>query len=101
MSDRARETWTYIAGLLLAALLTGAAFLAVHRPALLFGARTLAVVLMLGLAQAIVQFRCFLHVRLKGSARDDLLLLLFSALIIALMAGGTLVLMANLRARMM
>ncbi len=100
MSDRARETRTYVTGLLLAALLTGAAFFAVHRPAL-FGARTFAVVLMLGLAQAMVQFRCFLHVRLKGSARDDLLLLLFSALIIALMAGGTLVLMANLRTRMM
>ena len=100
MSDRARETWGYIAGLLLAAILSGCAFATVYRPSL-FGRQTFAIVCALGLAQAVVQFRFFLHVRLKGSARDDLLLLLFSALIIALMAGGTLVLMANLRARMM
>jgi len=100
MSDRARETWGYVAGLLVAAVLTGCAFATVHWPAL-FGARSFAIVCGAGLLQAIVQFRFFLHVRFKGSARDDLLLLLFSSLIIALMAAGTLVLMANLRSRMM
>jgi heme/copper-type cytochrome/quinol oxidase subunit 4 len=100
MSDRARETWGYVAGLLLAAVLTAGAFAAVRWPAL-FGPRTFAIVCALGLFQAIIQFRFFLHVGVKRSARDDLLLLLFSSLIIALMAGGTLVLMANLRNRMM
>lgn len=100
MSDRAKETWGYVAGLLLATLLTGCAFATVHWPSL-FGPRTFPIVCVLGLAQAIVQFRFFLHVRFKGSARDDLLLLLFSSLIIALMVAGTLVLMANLRGRMM
>lgn len=99
MSDRARETWGYVTGLLLAVTLTAGAFAAVRWPTL-FGTRTFAIVCALGLFQAIVQFRFFLHVRFKGSASEDLLLLLFSSLIVALMAGGTLVLMANLRDRM-
>lgn len=100
MTARTRETLGYVAGLALAALLTAASFAAVRWPAL-FGARTFAVICALALLQAIVQFRFFLHVRLKGSARHDLWLLLFSSLIILLMAGGTLVVMANLRDRMM
>lgn len=100
MSERARETWGYVVGLSLAAVLTGGAFASVCWPTV-FGPRTFAVICALGLVQAVVQFRLFLHVRLRGSGRDDLLLLLFSSLIVALMVGGTLVLMANLRVRMM
>ena len=100
MSDRTRETMGYVAGLLTAAVLTICAFGLVRWPNVL-GRLTFAVVCALGLVQAIVQFRFFLHVRLKGSGRDDLLLLLFSSIIIVLMVAGTLVLMANLRGRMM
>ena len=42
-----------------------------------------------------------LHIRLRKSARDDLQLILFSALIMILMVSGTLVILFNLRARMM
>jgi cytochrome o ubiquinol oxidase operon protein cyoD len=38
---------------------------------------------------------------LKRSARADLQLILFSAVIILLMVGGTLVILGNLMARMM
>ncbi|MHA6720419.1 hypothetical protein ACX40Y_13325 [Sphingomonas sp. RS6] len=55
----------------------------------------------LALVQMIVQFRCFLHISLQRSARDDLRLILFSTLIVALMVGGTLVILFNLRMRMM
>ncbi|RYY09384.1 MAG: cytochrome-c oxidase, partial [Alphaproteobacteria bacterium] len=48
-----------------------------------------------------VQFRCFLHINLKRSSRHDLQLILFSTLIIALMVSGTLVILFNLRGRMM
>jgi cytochrome o ubiquinol oxidase operon protein cyoD len=48
----------------------------------------------------VVQFRCFLHIGLKRSSRHDLQLILFTALIIALMASGTLVILFNLRGRM-
>ncbi len=58
-------------------------------------------VLGLGLVQMLVHFRCFLHIDLRRSARPDLQLLLFSALIIALMVGGTLVVLFNLHGRMM
>lgn len=62
---------------------------------------TLGIVLGLALIQALIHFRCFLHVDLKRSARDDLQLILFSTLIVLLMVGGTLIVLLNLRSRMM
>jgi cytochrome o ubiquinol oxidase operon protein cyoD len=98
--ERRRETRTYLIGYAAALLLTAAAFAAVrwlHLPA-----RTvLAIVSGLALVQTVVQFRCFLHIGLRRSARADLLLVLFSVLIIALMVSGTLVVIFNLRERMM
>lgn len=99
-NGRRQETRTYLAGFAAALVLTGAAFALVHWRV---GSttHTFAAVLGLGLAQILVHFRCFLHVSLRRSARDDLLLILFSSLIIALMVGGTLVILFNLRDRMM
>ncbi len=94
------ETLTYVVGYGLALLLTLAAFGLVWMQ-LLFGRAAFYVVLGLGLVQMLVHFRCFLHVDLKRNSRADLQLLLFSALIIALMAGGTLVVLFNLHHRMM
>ncbi len=95
-----RETMTYVVGYGLALLLTCAAFGLVYLR--LLGARqAFYTVLGLGLAQMLVHFRCFLHIDLKRSARADLQLILFSGLIIALMVGGTLVILANLQTRMM
>jgi cytochrome o ubiquinol oxidase operon protein cyoD len=100
MSERGRETTTYAIGYALALALTGAAFAAVRWPGLparsLFG-----LVLALGLVQMVVHFRFFLHIDLRKSARHDLQLILFSTLIIALMVSGTLVILFNLRSRMM
>lgn len=98
--DKRRETRTYLIGYAGALILTGAAFALVQWPMLASGT-TYAVVLGLALVQAVVQFRCFLHISLKQSAREDLQLILFSTLIIALMVGGTLVILLNLRHRMM
>ena len=91
---------SYVAGYGAALLLTCAAF-AVVRLHLLGGWRAFYTVLGLGLAQMVVHFRAFLHIGLTKSARSDLQLILFSALIISLMVGGTLVILFNLRARMM
>ena len=100
MSGRGRETLTYAIGYVLALALTGAAFAAVRWPGLparsLFG-----LVLGLGLMQMVVHFRFFLHIDLKKSSRHDLQLILFSTLIIVLMVSGTLVILLNLRNRMM
>ena len=95
-----RETMTYVVGYGLALLLTGVAFGLVYLH-LLSGQQAFYTVLGLGLMQMVVHFRCFLHIDLKRSARADLTLILFSSLIVALMVGGTLVILFNLQQRMM
>ncbi len=99
-NERRAETRQYVLGFGLALLLTGAAFAAVYWQNLA-ALPTLGIVFALGLAQVIVHFRFFLHVGFKKSAREDLQLVLFSGLIIALMVSGTLVILLNLRVRMM
>lgn len=99
-AERRRETLTYLIGYALALVLTAAAFAAVHWSIASAGT-TFAIVLTLALVQIVVQFRCFLHISLAKSAREDLQLVLFSTLIVILMVGGTLVILFNLRERMM
>ncbi len=94
------DTLTYVIGYGLALLLTFVAFGLVWLR-LLTGRTAFYVVLGLGLVQMMVHFRCFLHIDLRRNARPDLQLLLFSSLIVALMVGGTLVVLFNLRHRMM
>jgi cytochrome o ubiquinol oxidase operon protein cyoD len=95
-----RETWSYLIGYVLALALTGVAFAAVRWPH--FAATTtLAIVFGLALVQVVVHFRCFLHISLVKSSRDDLQLVLFSTLIVVLMVSGTVVILMNLRQRMM
>ena len=53
------------------------------------------------LVQVVVHFRLFLHIDLSKSKRDDLQLILFSFLIVVLMAGGTIWILANQHGRMM
>ena len=101
MTDRGRETLGYVGGLVLALTLSTLAFAIVSGHVVENRSLVLQIVFGLGLLQAIVHFRFFLHIGLKRSSRDDLLLILFSVLILALMAGGTIVLMLNLRDRMM
>jgi cytochrome o ubiquinol oxidase operon protein cyoD len=90
---------TYATGYLLALGLTGIAFAVVYYH--LAAHDGFALILGLGLVQIIVHMRCFLHMSLQRSARSDLTLVLFSTLIIGLMVGGTLVVLFNLRMRMM
>ena len=95
-----RETMSYVVGYGLALLLTGVAFGLVYLH-LLSGQQAFYTVLGLGLVQMMVHFRCFLHIDFKRSARADLTLILFSSLIVALMVGGTLIILFNLQQRMM
>ena len=98
--DQRADMRRYVVGYVLSLLLTGAAFAMVYWQKV-EAIMVLGMIFVLGLAQVIVHFRFFLHIGLKRSARDDLQLILFSALIIALMVSGTLVILFNLRARMM
>jgi cytochrome o ubiquinol oxidase operon protein cyoD len=94
------ETRGYVIGYAMALALTAAAFAAV-RWQVATARVTFAVVLALALVQLVVHFRFFLHVSLRRSSRDNFWLVLFSGLIIALMVSGTLVVIFNLRQRMM
>lgn len=104
MSDPARskvsDTRGYVIGYILALALTAAAFAAVRWPSVAGGA-TLGIVFALAVVQALVHFRFFLHVTADRSKREDLQLILFATLIVVLMVAGTLVILANLRSRMM
>ena len=97
-ADERREIRSCVTGYVLALLLSAAAFAVVRWP--VFGAGTLMVIFALALIQAIVHFRFFLHIDFKSAARDDLQLILFSAVIVVLMVFGTLVVLLNLRHRM-
>ena len=99
-ADYRRELRSYATGLAAALILTGAAFATVAWRLAPPGT-ALAIVFALGLIQIVAHFRFFLHIDLRKSARRDLQLILFSALIILLMVGGTLVILLNLRHRMM
>ena len=97
---RRTETLPYVIGYGLSLLLTSIAFGLVWQH-VLSGHTALFAVLGLGLAQILVHFRCFLHIDLRRNSLPDLQLLLFSSMIIALMVGGTLVVLINLHSRMM
>lgn len=98
--DKRADIRRYAIGYLSALALTAAAFALVRWRT--YSIRiTLGLVFGLALAQAVVHFRYFLHIGLRRSSRDDLLLILFSVLIIILMVSGTIVIMGNLRDRMM
>jgi len=95
-----RDLTTYGTGYGLALLLTLGAFGIVYFRRMAPWP-TFAAVLGLALIQVIVHLRFFLHIDLKRSARSDLQLILFSLGVIALMVVGTLVILGNLRMRMM
>jgi cytochrome o ubiquinol oxidase operon protein cyoD len=98
--EKNNDIRAYVFGYAMALALTGAAFAAV-RWQVVTARATFAIVLALALVQLVVHFRFFLHVSLRRSSRDNLWLVLFSGLIIALMVSGALVVLFNLRQRMM
>ncbi len=98
--ERRGEVRSYLVGYAGAIVMTGVAFAVVHWP-IAPPKVTFAAVLALAFAQILLQFRYFLHISFKRSSRDDLQLILFSTLVVALMVGGTLVILMNLRERMM
>jgi cytochrome o ubiquinol oxidase subunit IV len=98
-SSLAQDFAAYGIGYLLAALLTGVSFACVFFR-LLPQPETFIFVIILAFVQICVHLRCFLHISLQPSARADLVLLLFSTVIIMLIVIGTLVILFDERARM-
>ena len=98
--DDQAELRSYVLGWGLALVLSAVPFGAVAFG--WFGTRTaLWIIGVCALVQVVVHFRLFLHIDLRKSKRDDLQLILFSSLIVLLMAGGTVWILANLHMRMM
>jgi cytochrome o ubiquinol oxidase operon protein cyoD len=98
--SKSGELRSYVIGYGAALVLTAVAFAEVQWQS--FAATTtFAIVLGLALAQMVVHFRFFLHISFGKSSRDDLQVILFSSFIIFLMVSGTLVILFNLRERMM
>lgn len=104
MSDREaefrRERRSYLTGLAFALILTLIPFGVVA-----WGGLSTSVALWLvagfALVQIVVHFRFFLHIDLSRQKREDLQLILFTVLLLAIMASGTIWIMASLQTRMM
>lgn len=96
--EERKEFGSYVWGIGLGLLLTLVSFALVHwaavpRVSLLF------VIGASALAQMLVHFRFFLHLGFKGN-REDLQLIVFSALLLTIMVAGTIWIMASLATRM-
>ena len=93
------ELRSYLIGYALALLLTVPPFVLVWTKALT--PWTVGwIIAVAAVVQMAVHFRFFLHIRLKGQAREDLHLILFSTLLLIMMGGGTIWIMASLAERM-
>ena len=95
----ASEVRSYATGFVVSLVLTLGAF-----AALLSGLPTtwkIAVICVAAFLQIVAHLRYFLHLSLSGrQLREDLLLVLFSVSLLAIMAGGTWYIMADLGGRM-
>jgi cytochrome o ubiquinol oxidase operon protein cyoD len=86
---------SYIAGFALSVVLTVAAFWAAMRLAAP-RVEVIALVLLLAVAQVLVHLACFLHMSPRRENRWNLVSLAFTALILALIVGGSVWIMANM-----
>ena len=93
-----RDFRSYVWGAAGALVLTLVPFVLVHWGALARWS-TLIVIGIFALGQMMVHFRFFLHIGLRQK-REDLQLLLFSALLLIIMVAGTIWIMASLAIRM-
>jgi cytochrome o ubiquinol oxidase operon protein cyoD len=93
-----KEFRSYVWGIGLALLLTLVPFALVHWAAM-SRVSLLIVIGAFALVQMLVHFRFFLHIGFKGK-REDLQLIVFSALLLTIMVVGTIWIMASLAMRM-
>jgi len=98
MQEERREFRSYVWGAGIALLLTLVPFALVHWAGLP-RMPTLIVIGIFALVQILIHFRCFLHISFAHK-REDLQLILFSALLLTIMVGGTIWIMASLALRM-
>ncbi|MGH7073450.1 MAG: cytochrome o ubiquinol oxidase subunit IV [Stellaceae bacterium] len=95
-----KDIETYLLGLVLALTLTAVPFALVYWHVLAPFWLGIAIGAF-GVVQAVVHFRCFLHVNWTRENFDTLLVVSFTILILVMMVGGTVWILGNLHARMM
>jgi len=98
-AEERKDRRSYQIGLVLALVLSAIPF-GLLASGMLPRASLLWVIGVTAAVQVIVHFRFFLHIDLSRSHRHDLQLILFSALIVLMMVGGTLWVMFNERMQM-
>ena len=96
--EERQEFKAYTWGIAIALVLTLVPFALVHGAALT-GLPRLSLIAACALLQIVVHFRFFLHIGFQRN-RDDLLLILFSTLLLVIMVAGTVWIMASLAVRM-
>ncbi len=95
----ASEVKSYAAGFVVSLLLTVGAFAALFSD--LPTAWKVALICVAALLQIVTHLRNFLHLSFSGGqSEEDLLLVLFSVTLLAIMAGGTWYIMSDLSGRM-
>lgn len=97
--EEREERRFYTVGLVFSIVLTIASFASVMTGWLPRGV-AIGVLIYLALAQIVVHLRIFLHIDLSTQKREDLQLLLFTILLLAIMAFGTLWILSDLHSRM-
>ena len=97
--DASNEIKSYTIGFVVSLLLTGAAFAALLSD--LSTTWKVVLICVAALLQVVTHLRNFLHLSFSGKqSREDLLLVLFSVILLAIMAGGTWYIMYDLSGRM-
>ncbi|TYC65413.1 cytochrome o ubiquinol oxidase subunit IV [Stappia sp. BW2] len=96
-ADRSQST--YLTGFVLAVLLTAIPFALVWG-GLLVGPAVYAVIAVAAVLQVIVHLVFFLHIDLKSTPVENLFFLVFAAVLIFIMVGGSLWIMMDLHHRM-
>jgi cytochrome o ubiquinol oxidase operon protein cyoD len=97
--EERQDFHSYVWCMGLALLLTGVPFALVHWTPGIQRFPLLIVIAAFALVQMLVHFRFFLHIGFKQK-REDLQLILFSALLLTIMVAGTIWIMASLALRM-
>ena len=97
--DARKELCTYAVGFLVSLALTGGAFATALSD--ISADWKIALICVAALLQVATHLRHFLHLSFSGEqSREDLLLVLFSVCLLAIMAGGTWYIMSDLSGRM-
>jgi len=98
-SNTQHGLWSYLIGFVLAVILTAIPFYVVMTQALP-PQRALLVIGIAAILQVLVHLRFFLHLNFTSTPKENLLAIVFAAVLIFIMVGGSFWIMFDLHTRM-